>query len=98
MSIVLFPRGGFHLPASDPASSQNRLTLSRVTSYHAHGVKFKQPRRARYPNLSPTRCPSIAADIALWPAWTEQRVGDIDYKRFGDDGESLATAAMKGGA
>lgn len=40
----------------------------------------RPPRRTHYPNLSPTRAPSVDADARLWPAWTRvplERLGFV---------------------
>ena len=89
MSLSESPRGEPNPAAHVNTLSQDRLTCSQVTSYDAPGVKVNRPRRVRYPNLSPTRAPAVAADAALWPHWTKLRVEEIDYDAFDDDGYQI---------
>jgi|HubBroStandDraft_4_1064222.scaffolds.fasta_scaffold2063844_1 hypothetical protein len=42
----------------------------------------RHKRRIHYPNLSPSRPPHVEADLALWPAWTNIPVEELDWEAF----------------
>jgi hypothetical protein len=88
MSQSECPRGGPEPPADAPSRPAGR-SPSRGESYPAPARKHKQPRREHYPNLSPTRAPAVAADMALWPLWAHFSVEDLNYSEFDDDGNLL---------
>lgn len=52
----------------------------------------RPPRRTRYPDLSPTRAPTIAADLALWPAWTDRPIDRLGLILLDEDGRRVTQA------
>lgn len=76
-------------PGASASTRLSRHIRSPQTSYHPTTVKVKQTLRVHYPNLSPTRAPSVAADAALWPDWTKLRVEVLPYEEFDDDGNPV---------
>lgn len=62
---------------------------THMPSYDGTSRKVNQPLRLHYPNLSPTRPPAVAADAALWPAWTDAPVEVMDLDDFDDHGFHL---------
>lgn len=88
MSSLDSPRGGSVPAASASANglTQSRHTRSQVTSYDAEPVKVNRPRPR---NLSPTRPPTTASDLALWPSWTDAPYEEINLDLFAEDGSPL---------
>jgi hypothetical protein len=88
MSVSRSPRGAFRPAPANPLPLFERSdSNSPVTPYHLLA-------RARHRNLSPTRAPLVAADVALWPSWTKLSVEELDLDGFDDKGHPLS---LKGG-
>lgn len=64
-------------------SSQEGLNPSHVKSYDRPADAVNRKSRV---NPSPTRRPSVAADAALWPAWTRKPLEQIGWFLLSEDG------------
>ena len=73
--------------------SRPRGVSPSASSADVRAPQPETPPREHLPNLSPTRAPVVAADVALWPNWTDTPFEDLDLDSFDDCGNLVCGEA-----